>query len=301
MKYIKGTILLLILIMVLPVMAAAASPAVYLDGQALHFEVEPVIENNRVQVPLRAIFEAMGANVIWEPESQTARAVKGDTTVVLQMGNTSPTVNGQVKTLDVPARIMNGRILAPLRFVGESFGGTVAWNQAANRIDIAAAANGTNSSQEQAILSITGDKVKAAMNYRLSDLQGMTDIIITDSYYSRGKAKENWAAAAHNTFTGVSLAALLEQKVGLKAVPGKVKIKAEDGYTLMLSWEEVKAAYLDETNPDKKLTTILAWSQDGKANPPTGGSCLRLIIGQKYEGDFNRQRWVHSVNSITVE
>ncbi|MGE5458891.1 MAG: copper amine oxidase N-terminal domain-containing protein, partial [Methanobacterium sp.] len=111
MKYIKGTILLLILIMVLPIMAAAASPPVFLDGQALHFEVEPVIENNRVLVPLRAIFEAMGANVIWEQESQTARAVKGDTTVVLQVGNTSPTVNGQVKILDVPARIMNGRIL----------------------------------------------------------------------------------------------------------------------------------------------------------------------------------------------
>lgn len=82
-------------------------------------------------------------------------------------------------------------------------------------------------------------------------------------------------------------------------MPTRVKITAEDGYTLMLSWDEVQASYMDETNPDKQLKIILAWSQDGQANS-ADGSCLRLVMGQKYQGDYNRQRWVHSVNSITV-
>lgn len=301
LKYVKRTILLLILILLFPAMASATGPEVYLDGQALHFEVSPVIEDNRTLVPLRGIFEAMGAKVVWAQESQTATAVKGDTTVVLPVGSTSPTVNGQVQSLNVAAKIVNGRILAPLRFVGEAFGGTVNWDQAANRIEIVSQTMNTTPLQNQTIISITGDTLKSAMNYSLSDLQAMTDITISDSYYSRGKAKDSWAAASHNTFAGISLAALLEQKVGLKAEPSRIKIKAEDGYTLMLSWQEVKASYLDETNPDKKLTTILAWSQDGQAYASPAGSCLRLIMGQKYEGEFNRQRWVHSVSSIIVE
>lgn len=301
MKHIKITMLMLTMVLMFSAVAVAAGPEVYLDGQALHFDVDPVIDNNRTLVPLRGIFEAMGANVVWEQTSQTAKAVKGDTTVVLTVGSTSPMVNGQVQNLNVAAKIVNQRILAPLRFVGETFGGTVSWDQTANRVDIVTQTSSATSLQSQAILSITGEKLKAAMKYSLSDLQGMKDVILTDTYYSRGKAKENWAAASHNEFTGISLASLLEQKVGLKAEPTRIKIKAEDGYTLMLSWDEVKASYIDETKSDKHLTTMLAWSQDGQADQFTDGSCLRLIIGQKYPGDYNRQRWVKNVSSISVE
>lgn len=300
MKHVKITILILIMVLVFSTTAAAAGPKVYLDGRALHFDVDPVIENNRSLVPLRDIFEAMGAKVEWDQQNQTACAVKGNTTVKLTVGNTRPMVNGKVQALDTAAKIVNQRILAPLRFVGEAFGGTVSWEQTANRIDIITQSS-AQAAPSQNILKITGEKLKTAANYSLSDLQGMQDITISDTYYSRGKAKENWAAASHNEFTGISLAALIEDKVGFKTEPARVKIKAEDGYTLMLSWKEVKASYLDETKPDKQLTTILAWSQDGQPYTAATGSCLRLIIGQKYQGDFNRQSWVHSVNSIAVE
>lgn len=301
MKALKLMLMTLLIGLLLAPAAVAAGPEVYLDGKILHFDVDPVIEDNRTLVPLRGIFEAMNAQVSWDQASQTATAVNGDTAVVLTVGSTTVFVNGQVQTLDVPAKIVNQRILAPLRFVGEAFGGVVSWDQATHRIDIISNTNTIASPQNQVILSITGEKLQAAMNYSLSDLQGMKDIILTDTYYSRGKAKENWAAASHNEFTGISLQGLLEQKVGLKAEPTRVKIKAEDGYNLMLSWDEVKAVYLDETNPEKRLTAILAWSQDAQAYNSTEGSCLRLIIGQKYEGDYNRQRWVHSVRSISVE
>ncbi len=113
-----------------------AAPTVNLDGQQLSFDVPPTIEDGRTLVPLRAIFEAMGATVSWDQDTQTATAVKGDTTVVLKIGSTTPTINGQVKQLDVPAKIVSGRTLAPLRFVGEAFGGTVEWNQASQLVSI---------------------------------------------------------------------------------------------------------------------------------------------------------------------
>jgi N-acetylmuramoyl-L-alanine amidase len=96
----------------------------------LNFDVEPIIEEGRTLVPLRAIFEAIGANVQWEQSTQTVKAVKGSTEVILKIGSLQPAVNGKIWPLDVPAKIVRDRTLAPLRFVGEAFGGQVEWEEA---------------------------------------------------------------------------------------------------------------------------------------------------------------------------
>lgn len=119
--------------------SVAAAPTVNLDGRYLAFEVPPMIDNGRTLVPLRAIFEAMGATVTWDQTTYSATAVKGDTTVVLRIGSMTPTINGQAKQLDVPAKIINGRTLAPLRFVGEAFGGSVQWDSATQVITMTSA------------------------------------------------------------------------------------------------------------------------------------------------------------------
>ncbi len=100
-----------------------------LDGKPMDFEVLPRVENNRVLVPLRAIFEAMGARVEWNQATQTATAVKDNITVVLPLNSTQPTVNGTAWQLEVPAKVVQQRTLAPLRFVGEALGGTASWDQ----------------------------------------------------------------------------------------------------------------------------------------------------------------------------
>lgn len=114
----------------------AGVPQVILDGCQLTFEVSPIIENGRTLVPLRTIFEAMGASVNWDNNTRTVISVKGTTTVVLPIGSTHPTVNGQVWLLEIPAKIKNDRTLAPLRFVGEAFGGKVDWNNSTRTITI---------------------------------------------------------------------------------------------------------------------------------------------------------------------
>jgi hypothetical protein len=103
---------------------------VIFNGSPLSFDVPPQMMNGRTMVPLRAIFEAMGAEIEWDNATQTATATKGDTVVILTVGSTTPTVNGQVVPLDQPGVIVGGRTLAPLRFVAEAFGGTVAWDGA---------------------------------------------------------------------------------------------------------------------------------------------------------------------------
>ncbi|MBP8819718.1 MAG: N-acetylmuramoyl-L-alanine amidase [Syntrophomonadaceae bacterium] len=118
-----------------------STPVVILDGRQLTFEVPPIIENGRTLVPLRAIFETMGASVNWDNNTRTVTSVKNTTTVVLPIGSTRPTVNGQVWPLEVPAKINNGRTLAPLRFVGEAFGGKVDWNSTTRTITMSSPAD----------------------------------------------------------------------------------------------------------------------------------------------------------------
>lgn len=112
------------------------APVVYLDNKKLSFDVPPIISNDRTLVPLRAIFEAMGAAVEWESSTQTVTARKNDIVVVLSIGSTKPVVNGLEWPLDVPAQIVQDRTLAPLRFVGEAFGGQVSWDGATRTVNI---------------------------------------------------------------------------------------------------------------------------------------------------------------------
>ncbi len=141
--------------------SSSQTPVVYLDNKKLSFDVEPIIENSRTLVPLRAIFEAMGASVQWNEATRTVTAVKGSTTVVLPIGSTQPTVNGLEWPLDVPAKISQSRTLAPLRFVGEAFGGTVDWNGTTRTISIASgssSSNGTASAQVNTVV-VNEDKI----------------------------------------------------------------------------------------------------------------------------------------------
>ncbi len=109
---------------------------VYVNGSRLAFDVNPIIVDGRTLVPMRAIFEAMGASINWDGDSQTVSAQKNDTSVVLKIGSSTPSVNGKAVKLDVPARIVKSRTLVPLRFVGEALGGRVAWDPYAREVSI---------------------------------------------------------------------------------------------------------------------------------------------------------------------
>ncbi|MBE7050088.1 MAG: copper amine oxidase N-terminal domain-containing protein [Ruminococcaceae bacterium] len=99
------------------------------NGKTVPFDQPPVLENGRTLVPLRAIFEALGASVEWDAVAQTVRSVKGNNQISLQIGSATMYVNGTPKTLDVAAKIINGRTLVPVRAVSEAFGGKVEWDQ----------------------------------------------------------------------------------------------------------------------------------------------------------------------------
>ena len=109
---------------------------VFCNGIELFFDVSPIIENNRTLVPFRTIFEELGASVEWNNEKQKVRAQLGNVVIELTINNTTAYINGQIIELDVPAKIVNGRTLVPLRFIAENFGFEVNWNDELQIINI---------------------------------------------------------------------------------------------------------------------------------------------------------------------
>jgi len=109
---------------------------VLLNGRPLTFDVPPQVIADRTMVPMRAIFEALGAQVDWDGATQTVTGTRDGTVVVLQIGSTSPTVNGRVVNIDAPGVIVDSRTLVPLRFFGEAFGMNVDWNGATRTVTI---------------------------------------------------------------------------------------------------------------------------------------------------------------------
>ncbi len=123
------------LVLILP-LTAWADVGVEIDGQEYLFDPPPFIQDGRTLVPMRAFFEALGATVDWEPETQTAIGTRGDIIVRIPIGSTSPTINEEVEEIQVPAQIINNRTYIPLRFVGEALGDDVVWDGAMRKITI---------------------------------------------------------------------------------------------------------------------------------------------------------------------
>lgn len=110
---------------------------VIINGEALAFEDEgPIIDSNRTLVPLRGIFEALGAKVQWDSENQEITATNGDKTIWLKANSNMTKVDGKEQTIDVPAQIRNGRTLVPLRFISEALNANVNWESSTNKIFI---------------------------------------------------------------------------------------------------------------------------------------------------------------------
>ncbi|GEM_PF-6951231 len=113
---------------------------VLLNGEKVWFDQPPVMERNAVLVPVRAVFEALGAEVSWDEKTKSAVAESNGTQVEItadkeQMQIKKGTDTREV-TLSASAKIENGRMLVPLRAVAEAFMAEVSWNMKTNTVEI---------------------------------------------------------------------------------------------------------------------------------------------------------------------
>jgi methionine-rich copper-binding protein CopC len=106
--------------------ALAQNVTVTVNGQAMSFDQPPVMRNNRVFVPMRAIFERLGSTVVYSNGNINAQG--NGRSVHLTIGSTDASVNGNHFTMDVAPFTVAGRTEVPLRFVAQALGANVNWN-----------------------------------------------------------------------------------------------------------------------------------------------------------------------------
>ena len=104
------------------VMTIGSSDFVINDKVVTKEDSAPYVANDRTYVPFRALGEALGAEVVWDNDARTVTYTLGKTEVVMTIGETTYTVNGDEKTMDVAPEITGDRTYVPVRFVGEALG-----------------------------------------------------------------------------------------------------------------------------------------------------------------------------------
>lgn len=112
------------------------------SGNAIECDQAPVIVEGRTLIPLRAVAESVGAEIEWLPETKTvhignalfdAKLIIGSNELEITNNLTNTT---ETKEIDVPAQIMNGRTMVPVRVIAENFGLDVDWDQDTRTVSI---------------------------------------------------------------------------------------------------------------------------------------------------------------------
>ncbi|HTX56108.1 MAG TPA: copper amine oxidase N-terminal domain-containing protein [Candidatus Acidoferrales bacterium] len=117
-----------------------ADVTVVVNGQTMSFDQPPMEEGGRVFVPLRGVFERLGASVVYQ--NGQINATGNGRTVSLQIGSTQATVDGRPQTLDSAPFVEGSRTLVPLRFIAQALGARVDWNNETSTVTIYGGANG---------------------------------------------------------------------------------------------------------------------------------------------------------------
>jgi len=136
-------------VMLLTVIASASALAeqdirIMVNGEWVVTDRAPFIENDRTLVPVRGIFEKLGAEVKWTQQEQLVEIAAGDMSVLLNIGkdtatiirDRSPEPLTETIQLEVPARLVGDRTFLPVRFVVETLGGEIGWDGLSRVVNI---------------------------------------------------------------------------------------------------------------------------------------------------------------------
>lgn len=140
------------------------------EGKSIVFDVPPQNINDRVMVPLRAIFETIDAKVTWSDETKTIMSIKDEKTVTMQIGNNSMWIGDEEVKLDSPPVIIDSRTLVPVRAIAESYDINVSWDDETKTVYLKNKADEADSSYKQVYKEYIKNSVAAG----------------EDSFFSRG-------------------------------------------------------------------------------------------------------------------
>jgi len=117
------------------------SKNMYVNGKLVILDSVPIVRNDRTLLPIRFVAEALGAQVGWDEAQQKVTIQDSKTKIEMWINKPTAIVNGKTVYID-PANykvvpiLVNGRTMLPVRFVSESLGAQVKWNEAQQKVTI---------------------------------------------------------------------------------------------------------------------------------------------------------------------
>ncbi|WP_434644207.1 copper amine oxidase N-terminal domain-containing protein [Thermoanaerobacterium thermosaccharolyticum] len=150
------------------------------NGREIKFDIPPVVKSGTTLIPVRAVVESLGANVNWDAASNTVTITKGDKTIVFDLNNSKVYVDGTEVTISMPAMEISNRTFVPLRFIAESLGVKINYDNNTGNIDIEDD-NTQNSTVSQDVYGQTDETVSQEV-YGSNDTDN-TDNTVVNSVY----------------------------------------------------------------------------------------------------------------------
>ncbi len=224
---------------------ANQSIEVYLNNEKIQFDVEPLVVNGRTMVPMRAIFEKLGAEVTWDNGTNTAVAYKNDEMKGVAVTIGSPymvDINLKAIPLDVPAMLHNGRTLVPLRAVSEAFDCDVIWDGETSTVNIYSKGF-VDFSKESAQTTIEVSTVDELLN----NIGSNKHIILTEDYYnlSDAGAINNPHVTKQQYWDDSYIDGYIIKNVINMTIEGNAQIATDDIYADVLTFENCGKITLD--------------------------------------------------------
>lgn len=154
----------------MPHSAQAAEIQTYLDGRPLAFETAPLLVEDNTLVPMRDFFAALGASVQWDADNLSTVANYAEMKVSVQIGSRTAYINDVAVTMPVPAQLVDGHTMIPIRFFADQLGFSLYWDEGdwsiyvATRGDARPAAHAASSRGDTADRSSRGEAASTAAN-----------------------------------------------------------------------------------------------------------------------------------------
>lgn len=170
--------------------AAAAEITVEVNGEAVVFDQSPIMHNDRVMVPMRALAESLGAEVGWDDATNCMWAERGNDLLMLAIDNPWMLVNDELILLDAPPMIVNGRTLAPVRAISEGYDALVEWDQKTQTVHVTMdAAEWSPEAYAREVFDLTNAERE---KYGLSPLKWSDDLAAVATAHSQDMIDRNY-------------------------------------------------------------------------------------------------------------
>ncbi len=216
-------------------------------------DMPPIVLNDRTLVPVRAVSEALKADVAWNQEMKEVYIVKDENIVVIQVDNAKGTRNGTAFQMDVPAKIVNERTMIPLRAISEALGCSVQWNAGTRTASISSQGESVSNKAVLHVTNVILPSSDGKENYSIQADGEITQFenvfvddkrLVLDIYQAESKLDSSIAVNNSGVVSGIRTAQNQVDKnivtrvvFDLKYAAKSTVTKSKDGKSLQISFD----------------------------------------------------------------